>query len=239
MTRKWYAVRRGRSVGVFGTWKECSKAVAGVKGAVFKSFSERSLAQAFVDGKKLQDAPPLAGCCCVHTDGASAGNGRNGARAGIGVYWGTNDVRNVSEPLQESEPQTNQRAELKAAVRAVAQHEHFNGAQGLEVRTDSMYVINGVSKWMRGWLESGWVKGDGEPVKHADLWRTLHALTARLRVEWTHVKGHSGVPGNEAADRLATRGLTLPLIEAREATCVVRKTERTLLDVGLAKKQKS
>ncbi|KAJ9055303.1 hypothetical protein DSO57_1005128 [Entomophthora muscae] len=78
----------------------------------------------------------------IYTDGSSRGNGKLGARAGVGVFFGEGDLRNVSERLI-GQPQTNQRAELTAAIRAL---EKATPGKRIEIRTDSRYLINGIIK---------------------------------------------------------------------------------------------
>ena len=96
--------------------------------------------------------------------------------------------------------------ELKAALEAL-----WALPPGSEVTlySDSMYLVNGMSEWSAKWKKCGWKKSPNatEQVKNADLWQELDAAASRHRVTWQWVRGHSGVPGNERADRLAARGL--------------------------------
>ncbi|KOB71895.1 Ribonuclease H1 [Operophtera brumata] len=83
----------------------------------------------------------------VYTDGACSANGKSGARAGIGVYWGDEHSLNISEPV--SGRATNNCGEIQAATRAMKQAID-NGVQKLTINTDSQFVINSVTKWMPG-----------------------------------------------------------------------------------------
>lgn len=75
------------------------------------------------------------------------------------------------------------------------------------VYTDSMYLVDGFTKWVHGWVKYGWKTKSGSPVKHQDLWVVLHAARMLFDdLEFTHVAGHSGVLGNERADVLARYG---------------------------------
>ncbi len=76
----------------------------------------------------------------------------------------------------------------------------------MTVYTDSAYVKDGITSWIRGWKTRGWLTADGRPVKNVELWQRLDALNAAHDVTWRWVKGHAGNPGNERADRLANRG---------------------------------
>lgn len=97
---------------------------------------------------------------------------------------------------------TNNRMELTAAIRAL---EHFPEGAQLEIRCDSEYVVNSVTKWMAGWKANGWRNSKG-PVKNLDLMQRLDELAIRRDVNWTWIRGHAGNPLNERADRLVARG---------------------------------
>ena len=77
----------------------------------------------------------------------------------------------------------------------------------VSVYTDSQYVKNGIQKWMQNWKKKNWRTAQGGAVKNQDLWKALDELVGRHEVDWHWVKGHSGDPGNERADRLAKRGI--------------------------------
>ncbi|MEG2730756.1 RNase H family protein, partial [Brevundimonas sp.] len=73
--------------------------------------------------------------------------------------------------------------------------------------TDSKYVMQGVTEWMKGWKARGWKTADKKPVKNEDLWRRLDEARNRHDVKWHWVKGHAGHVLNERADSLANRGV--------------------------------
>jgi len=106
---------------------------------------------------------------------------------------------------------TNNIAELEAAIRALTLAKDRQVKRVL-LRTDSKYVVDGMSKWMANWSRHDWKKPSGEPVPNNDRWKIIEALTQAIKdaggkaeAEW--VKGHSGEPGNEIVDRYATRGV--------------------------------
>ncbi|KAL4648982.1 ribonuclease H1 [Arapaima gigas] len=144
----------------------------------------------------------------VYTDGCCTGNGKHGARAGIGVYWGTDHPLNVAERLQGK--QTNQRAELQAACRALEQARDMN-MKKLVLYTDSMFTINGVTKWTKNWKINNWKLKSGGPVIHRTEFEKLDKLNSELEVIWLHIPGHAGYKGNEEADRLSREGASKPL----------------------------
>ena len=96
---------------------------------------------------------------------------------------------------------TNNKGELTAVLDLLQQTAHLS--RDLLVYCDSTYVINSVTKWMAGWKRRGWKKGDGKPVLNVEIMMALDEAMAGRRVEFAWVKGHSGHPLNEAADRLA------------------------------------
>jgi ribonuclease HI len=140
----------------------------------------------------------------VYSDGCCFSNGSSSARAGYGVYWDEDHPWNISERLQGD--QTNQRAELTAAIRAM-EVALSNGITHLEIRTDSKYTIQSATEWIRGWKRSNWIKKtDSKPVMNRDLMMKIDELQEQLQLKWTYVPGHSSNKGNDEADRLAKAG---------------------------------
>ncbi len=131
----------------------------------------------------------------IYTDGACKRNGRPDASAGIGIWFGDGDSRNVSAKIPGK--QTNQRAELLAAIGALQALEPGDVA---EIRSDSKYVIKGITEWIHNWKRKMW----NVAVVNLDLWQMLDSLNQNLNVTWTYVPAHSGIYGNECADRLAS-----------------------------------
>lgn len=147
----------------------------------------------------------------IYTDGSSLANGQAGSRAGLGVWFGDGDRRNIAERLT-GDPQTNQRAELQAIYRAL---EVAPVDQPVQIFTDSQYSINCVTKWAASWSLKGWRTAAGEEVKNQDIIRrVLGRMEERKRngaatlYQW--VKGHAMNRGNTAADALAVRGAKMP-----------------------------
>ena len=91
--------------------------------------------------------------------------------------------------------------EMTAAIEALRA---LNKPCRVTLSTDSRYVMDGLTKWVRGWQRNGWKTADKKPVKNADLWQALIDAAARHRIEWVWVKGHAGHPDNERADTLAS-----------------------------------
>ena len=134
----------------------------------------------------------------VFTDGACLGNPGPG---GWGVLIIDSDGR---RELNGGEADTtNNRMEMLAAIRAL---EATADAASITLYTDSQYVKNGITSWIKGWKRNGWKNASKQPVKNRDLWEQLDALTQGRVIEWKWVKGHSGHPENERVDELARAG---------------------------------
>ncbi|KAI8329950.1 ribonuclease H-like domain-containing protein [Chlamydoabsidia padenii] len=138
------------------------------------------------------DLPIPKGTRVVYTDGASRANGRKNAKAGYGVFWGDNDPRNLSAPL-EGERQTNQRAEAMAILRALEQSQDM--ADRLEIRTDSQYCIKAMTEWHTNWVKKKWISSTGQAVQNRDLFEPMLQLVKNRKgpTEFIYVPGHRGV----------------------------------------------
>ncbi|KAM4804857.1 ribonuclease H1 isoform X3 [Urocitellus parryii] len=196
-----YAVRRGRRTGVFLTWNECKAQVDRFPAARFKKFASEDEAWAFVRNSVSPDGE--GDSVVVYTDGCCSSNGRRRARAGIGVYWGPGHPLNIGIRLPGR--QTNQRAEIHAACKAIEQAKAQNISK-LVLYTDSMFTINGITNWVQGWKKNGWKTCTGKEVINKEDFMQLEELTHGMDIQWMHVPGHSGFVGNEEADRLAREG---------------------------------
>ncbi|XP_054855222.1 ribonuclease H1 isoform X1 [Eublepharis macularius] len=139
----------------------------------------------------------------VYTDGCCSSNGRHKARAGTGVYWGPAHPLNSSERLPGR--QTNQRAEIHAACKAIEQAKSQD-IKKLAIYTDSKFTINGITNWVPNWQRNGWRTSTGKEVINKEDFERLAKLSEGMDIQWMHVPGHSGFQGNEAADHLARKG---------------------------------
>jgi ribonuclease HI len=136
----------------------------------------------------------------IFTDGACSGNPGPGG-------WGTIlRVKKAEGGSRERElsggdpATTNNRMELMAAIQGL---EALKRPCRVRLFTDSIYVRDGVTKWIHGWKKNGWRTADKKPVKNVELWQRLDAARAPHQVDWIWVKGHSGHAENERADQLA------------------------------------
>ncbi|KFA68663.1 hypothetical protein S40285_02611 [Stachybotrys chlorohalonatus IBT 40285] len=235
---KFYAVAVGHQTGIFTDWADASQSITGVKGPKYKRFATRREAVDYIrqfgnreaiealgeeagpvlaeerPAKKVKVAnkhdPPsksTENVLKIYTDGSSLANGRRESRAGLGVFFGDGDARNISERLP-GEPQTNQRAELMAMLRAM---EVAPLHQTIQIISDSKYSINCVTEWAKGWEKKDWKTATGEKVKNQDIIRAClqkmgERTSAGSGTYFVWVKGHATDKGNIAADALAVRG---------------------------------
>ena len=135
----------------------------------------------------------------IYADGACRGNPGPG---GWGAWLKSGE--HEKEMFGGDKLTTNNRMELTAVIEALAS---LKQRCQITVYTDSSYVKDGITKWIHGWKARGWTTADKKPVKNIELWQRLDALNAAHAVTWRWVKGHSGDPGNERADRLANQGV--------------------------------
>ncbi len=135
----------------------------------------------------------------IYTDGACSGNPGPG---GWGAILSFGDQE--KELMGGEAHTTNNRMELTAAISAL---EALKRACSVDLHTDSEYVRNGITTWIKSWKKNGWRTADKKPVKNVDLWQRLDAALANHQVRWHWVKGHAGHAMNERADQLARDGI--------------------------------
>ncbi|NNG03801.1 MAG: ribonuclease HI [Inquilinus sp.] len=135
----------------------------------------------------------------VFTDGACSGNPGPGGWGAV-LRWDGHE----KELFGGERNTTNNRMELMAAIMAL---ESLRRPVKVALTTDSTYVRNGITKWLKAWKARDWRTADKKPVKNVDLWQRLEQAAARHDVEWHWVRGHTGHPENERADVLARQGL--------------------------------
>ena len=137
----------------------------------------------------------MSGRVRIYTDGACSGNPGPGG-------WGA--LLSFGETERESagaEPRTTtNRMELMAAISAL---EALSRRCAVDLYTDSQYVRNGITSWIKGWKAKGWKTASREPVKNEDLWRRLDEACGRHEVAWHWVRGHAADALNNRVDGMA------------------------------------
>ena len=132
----------------------------------------------------------------LFTDGACSGN------PGPGGWGALLRMAGKERELSGGEPATtNNRMELMAAIAGL---EALQRPCKVRLVTDSKYVMDGATRWIKGWKKNGWKTADKKtPVKNIELWQRLELALQPHDVHWNWVKGHSGHAENERVDELA------------------------------------
>ncbi len=133
----------------------------------------------------------------IWTDGSCLGNPGPGGWAFLAT-----DGKNIATRNGGEANTTNNRMELMAVIRALTAARHH---AAVEIHTDSQYVKNGMTSWMKNWKKNNWRTADKKPVKNQDLWMALDAAAENTEIHWVWVKGHAGEEYNEMVDDLARR----------------------------------
>lgn len=132
----------------------------------------------------------------IYTDGACEGNPGPGG-------WGWHAPNLGIKGSGGEKETTNNRMEMNAVLAAIREVEG-----DLEIRSDSKYIVDCINKgWWNKWVSQGWLTAKKEPVKNQDLWEDILEIAIPRKVKFVWVKGHSGDPGNEEADRLAVEAV--------------------------------
>lgn len=195
MVGKYYAVRNGRINGIYTTWEECKKQVNGYPKAQYKSFTNEIDANNYLN-MNINIIDNNIKYVNIYTDGGCKNNGKENAIGGIGVFFGDNDERNISEKYNDDKI-TNNRCEIYAIIRALQ-----SIADNIDVKiiSDSLYTINSVTIWKK----TNW-----NNVINGDLLSKLVKLieSRKGKTILEHVYGHKDNYGNIQADYLAEKAI--------------------------------
>ena len=133
----------------------------------------------------------------IYTDGSCIGNPGAGGWAAI-ILDGKNE-KIISGSKNNT---TNNQMELFAAIKALS---NFNKKKSFKIFTDSNYVKDGITKWIKNWKKNNWKTSAKKPVKNQELWKKLDKLVKFHVVKWEWIKGHSTNIYNNLADELAKK----------------------------------
>lgn len=136
----------------------------------------------------------------IYTDGACSGNPGPGGWGAV-ILDQDDKQKNISGSEKNT---TNNRMELLAAIMSLKK---IKTNSEVVIFTDSIYVKNGITEWMKNWKKNGWKNSSKKPVKNKDLWVKLDKLCEANSVSWKWVKGHSSNEFNNLADELATKAI--------------------------------
>lgn len=212
----YYAVANGRSIGIFSSWPECNESVKGYQCAKYKKFKTKEEAEHFIqtyqehsiETNRVPEQTPFESDYYVYTDGACTNNGKPNACAGIGVYFGNNDVRNISQRIQGK--QTNNTAEITAIIEAYqAIKEDIQHGKKITIMTDSEYVMKCISSYGDKCHLKQW----NVQIPNKELVQTAYNhFRHQPNIRVVHVKAHTKQTdihscGNAEADRLANESV--------------------------------
>lgn len=128
------------------------------------------------------------------------------------MLWGGNAKLIYGGELET----TNNRMEMMAIIHGLEHAiEVIDGRVGhkVTVYSDSMYCIDGSTKWMIGWKKKNWKIKEGDDVKNKDLWLWIDDLLKKVNVKFLWVPGHSGNRFNEMVDKFACKSTQLTIDE--------------------------
>lgn len=150
--------------------------------------------------KIKQKEEAVSGKIEVYTDGACLGNPGPG---GWGVLINLGSGKEIAFSGGEAQT-TNNRMEMTAVIQAMQKLLLINQPRAI-LHTDSNYVMQGITQWIKNWKKNGWKNSQKDPVANADLWKKMDELNQKLSIEYKWVKGHDGNPGNEMCDEMASK----------------------------------
>ena len=131
----------------------------------------------------------------IYTDGACSGNPGKGGWAAI-ILEGNNQS-SISGSVNKT---TNNRMELMAAIMAL---QKIKKKSEVTIFTDSRYVKDGITEWIKKWKLNNWKNSNKKPVKNKDLWIKLDISCQKHEINWKWVKAHAGNKYNNLVDELA------------------------------------
>lgn len=187
MGAKYYAVKKGRQTGIFRTWDACRAAVHGYPGAVYKSFPDEAGAEAFLAGAGAEPSPEIY----AFVDGSYNAAKKRYGYGGFLVHHGQKEILKGSGTDEEMAAMRNVAGEVLGSMAAIAKAVEL-GLPEITVYYDYM----GIEMWALG----SWKRNKKGTVAYYDY---ICSVKDKIRIRFVKVKGHSGVEGNEEADRLA------------------------------------
>lgn len=227
-----YAVRFGKIPGIYTCWNECKKQVIGFKGAIYKKFSNKQLAEEFYNNKSKtynikqpsrtlkrtktkEDIHKDPNALYIFTDGSSINNGSKNANSGFGIYIPEPEKMRLKISSKLPKGKTNNYAELKAILEVLKMLDHTDidilkkiKKDKVVIVTDSQYSINCITQWSHKWIKKGWVSSTGEEVKNKELIQEILPLYVKHNVTFKHIRAHTSkkgffYDGNRVVDKLA------------------------------------
>lgn len=208
-----YAVANGKQNGIYQSWEDCKLQVIGFKGAIYKKFKTKQEAQNFIKENTIQSIDDNNIDYYLYTDGACSNNGSKDAIAGIGIYFGPNDKRNVSKRINGK--QTNNTAELEAIINTYEIIEKdYNDGKIITIVSDSEYAIRCATSYGEK-ISKAQFKTKGKYIPNHELVKRVYELYHnKNNIKFKHCRAHTNNKdihsiGNDGADKLANKAIGL------------------------------
>jgi ribonuclease HI len=224
--KNFYAVGKGVVTGIYYDWESCKKNVINYTGAKYKKFDNEKDALLFIEKHSGNIANNIKevvkqsvsnittteideSAIYIFTDGSCSSNGRYNACAGIGIYFGEDDKRNISRRIEGK--QTNNTAELIAIIEAIKIIPE-NETKQIIICTDSEYAIKCANSYGKKLESNEWKSTTGKEPSNVELVKELYILTQKRKVIYNHIMAHTENTdffsnGNRQADLLANKSV--------------------------------
>lgn len=203
---KYYAIKKGKTTGIFTDWNQCKEYVIGYKEAIYKSFTTQQEAKNYLfdnnqnnNQNNVQDNNQLYiddKIDYIFCDGSEI---KGTSKAGYGIYYPKYQIKENFQLLN----QTNNQAEIKAIIRAfeILINNHQKNKKYIIV-SDSKYVINSLLIWIPKWKQNLWKKFNGKIIENLELIKELDSIYQKLlqkniKIELLHINSHQKKPLNQ------------------------------------------
>ncbi len=212
----YYAVKKGKKTGIYTSWDEAKAQVTNFSNPIYKKFQTKQEAEDFMNQTKQtqitnfykEDDPQESDKTLIcFTDGSTLNNGKEDSKGGFATVWPFHPELDYAEKLTSC---TNNRAEYSAIIHALKQADELNNdkTKTLIIYTDSMLIVNSMTKWLPNWKKNNYIKSDGKPVLNLDLIQILEQKMKERNVIFKHVMAHTNEQTwkaiyNDKADKLA------------------------------------
>jgi ribonuclease HI len=225
-----YAVANGREIGIFLNWNDCNNSIKGYKNAIYKKFKTKEEAELFIKSNKIIE-DEFTPDYYVYTDGACSNNGSSDAQAGIGIFFGIDDPRNVSKKVIGK--QTNNTAEITAIIEtySIIENDLLNNKK-ITIVSDSEYAIKCVTSYGERCFKNNW----NDDIPNKELVKMAYELYKdKSNVKFIHIRAHTDNTdvhslGNDGADKLANQAINLE-------RCPYNSSSKIYLNVPFMKKE--
>lgn len=190
MASKFYAVKKGKKPGIYFSWEECKKMVDGYPGAIYKSFKTLEEAKAFSNeaGSGSDSNLPEV---YAFVDGSYNVATKVYGYGGFLIHNGEKEILQGAGDEEEMASMRNVAGEILGSMAAIKKAIEL----GLKEVT-IFYDYMGIEMWATG----GWKRNKTGTIAYYDY---IQSVKDKVKISFVKVKGHSGVEGNEEADRLA------------------------------------